>query len=218
MIHDCDKYIVRIENDNIGPQNYAETTWFFDTNTTPAQAQNHLIYFHWRAFMAAGSRIIGISRQPKGEANSSPMAFDLPEWLAFTNAIVSDGGNVPAFVGYGQVFGFGGILPTGTSLLVSEAALLPGRSGRGRVFIPFPQIGAVNPQGQVQSNVRSDTDITYQWLFGLGNSGNPWNGQLLTPPQGVSTSRVWSNLLQQSNIIISGKTSGVFSSLASRRR
>jgi hypothetical protein len=167
------KLMVTLANDTVGQGNASIIDFDFAAGvTTDVYAARALIYLTRTApnVFAAGTRILGARWRPFGEAGSIDVEFPDAEWEHLV-------AGVPMFVppnphAYGAPLGSGTLAPIGTSVCVSEQTATPGRTGRGRHFLPFISAQAVTADGAFGNERAIDVEAdAFRFLIGGAAAG-----------------------------------------------
>lgn len=162
--------------------------------------------------MAAGTKITECLVREIGSAGAYPFPFPVADYTAVKDAALTDGITVPGMAAYGTTIGSGALCPLGTSISVSELTAFPGRSGRGRHFLPFASAGVVSAGGELGTGQPPIIIDCYNELI----RGFEPGGGLATSPILTLNPAVTNGVT--SHTITHVKPQPVFSNLESRRR
>lgn len=178
---------------------------FLVANAVPQmnKAAHIVAYLTASKICAAGTSINQILWDPEGAAGAIPLPYPIVEYAALRAANPT----LPDVSAYGVIFGSSGLCPIGTSLCVQERTATPGRSGRGRHFLPYCNSGGVAPNGGVSAQTISEVAIAQAGFLAFAAPG--------TVNLGLC---VYSQKLSIDSVITSYSSSLVYSSLRTRRR
>ncbi len=215
------RYIFKFQNDDVGPVNYQ----IVDADiagvgvTTEESVAQMLCYFATVGYTMMGgvTRLIEVMERPLGAAGATPVPFPYAEYAQVLTWAAADGVSAAGMAtGFLTQISAGGVLcPLGTSISVSERTSTVGPTGRGRHFLPFVGVNAVETNGSVKAQVREKIEDMYNYFFRALDpitnvpvaSGMFDLEPKVTPANGATT-----------NQIIAVKAQPVFSNLESRRR
>lgn len=108
---------------------------------------------------AANSRITGATYRADGSPSANSVGFDAATWAALEAAYPS---LLPTgWTAWGNAFGSGGLAPLGCSVMLSEHTSTPGRSGTGRIHMPWPSSAVINSAGLVSDAARANIEGVY---------------------------------------------------------
>jgi hypothetical protein len=217
-----DHSVVYFTNPNVDAGNYQLVDFDCDNTAagmSPEEVAARLAQYFKRCgeanVISADTHITQILYRAPGSAGATPIVPD-PAFTAaavtYTNAspynwAVSGWGGFPILVASAGV-----LAPLGTSVSVSERSAHPGRSGRGRHFLPFVQSGAINGGGTLGTGQQADIVQAYEVLFmGLDPLAK---GSVLDEVHPVITN----HLRTTEYPITSVKAQPILSNLESRRR
>lgn len=197
-------------NASVNTDNYQMMDFDFDgaTQTEKELAAVILAYGNLlgsQGIIAVNTSCVEIMSRPSGSAGATAVPFPTAEYVALHGLLTTVG----TYTTYTQIIGGGALCPLGTSVSVSERTAFPGRSGRGRHFLPFCGVSAVAGDGSVDSAAIFDIEGDYNSLF-LGSlvGGPPATKAVVRP----------NNVLTGGHLITTVKAQPVFSNLESRRR
>lgn len=211
----ADRMTITLVNTDVGPANTAQVGFSAAAVGWSAQKLAQVLGYFGAlgsaGMIAVHTAVQAADQRAFGSAGNVPQAFPAAEYADLVTAASAVGISMPSMTDYGDTFGVGNLAPLGTSISVSEVTATPGRSGRGRHFVPFVSRNAVDTDGSYGNGVTHLDLINF--FFEATNpdgSNNPDLEALLlvvAPASGVGT-----------KLIIQFKPQPVFSNLESRRR
>jgi hypothetical protein len=204
------KMTARYENANVNPLNYQLIDFDFDgTTLTAAELAARILAFGnvlgANGVIAGSTTCAEIISRPVGSAGGTHVPFPTAEYVAL-HALYA---TVGTYTAYTQTIGGGVLCPLGTSVSLSKLTATPGKTGRGRYFLPFCGVSMVATDGSVDAFGRSIIEQEFHILF-IGD-GSP---ALTTATPVVRAS----NTLSGGHPVTNCKAQPVFSNLESRRR
>jgi hypothetical protein len=163
------KLIATLTNDTVGSANPSVVDFDIEAGVDIKSAAMRVMIYLVAASsqcMAVGTRVTGIRWRDVGQNGSVDVAFD-PAEHAVQRALIAAQVAVPQEVAYGRSLGGGGLAPIGTSVCVSEYTAFPGRSGRGRHFLPFITSLAVDSAGTLKDTSLDALQVITDQALGI---------------------------------------------------
>ena len=202
---------VTITNDAEGT-NFSQVSFNTNSILTPSQASMAAVGYCAQAIAnscAGGTRIRGCTFRTAGTAGALPVDFNLLEFGQILDAYLDAGLTVSTMTDYGQDLGVPGLglAPIGTSVVMSERTLTPGRTGIGRHFFPFTTRDVVLTTGLLNPATGARLEQLYEIAL-----------MTPVPALGAFGASVTNSAGLDPKEIVSVKANSVLSNLRSRRR
>jgi hypothetical protein len=204
------RMVAKYVNASVNPDNYQLVDFDFDSSTLTEKELAAQILAYGNLLGSVGviatqTQCIDITSRPSGSAGATSVPFPTAEYVALHALLATVG----TYTSYTQFIGGGALAPLGTSVSVSERTAFPGRSGRGRHFLPYCGVSAVAADGSVDATAIFDIESFYNALFLGSLVGGPVATKAVVRPN---------NTLSGGHLIVSCKAQPIFSNLESRRR
>jgi hypothetical protein len=204
------KVVVKLTNTAVAQDNYQIVDFDFDATTgTEAECVAGVIAYLASCgasdAIAEGTSIVEVTTREAADPGGVPQPFPVAAYTALLASATPP--PTPGVLAFPIGLGGGALAPLGTSISVSERTLTPGPHGRGRHFLPFTPVDAVNGGGQLIPAIAALIETYYdEFIFNTAGTGD------LIPV--VRPGGVYSG----GNPVTLVKAQPVFSNLESRRR